>query len=358
MIDIDKPIYDALEVFRGYFPNDYIFAVFVIFAFLVLGYIISLIYKYFFVLISKRTKTDVDDIIVQKARNPILLFVVTIGLKTLIAALELKGGAVDDIGKILDSVLILIFAFLIIIISDTLIQSSKSKWKRKTRSKYGDTIMPMIEKIIFIFFIAVAFIAVLGVWGIEIAPFLAGLGIVGLAVGLAIQDSLKDFVGGINLILDNTYKVGDKIKLDSGEVGEIYSISIRSTRIRTYENNVIIIPNHVMAASKIINYAQPRSIERGEVPFGVVYGSDIEKTKDVALKAVISVEGVLEDPAPSIEFLELADFSLNFRALFWLKTYGERWDAERMVVQKIYDSLNNEGIEFAFPTHTIHMADE
>jgi len=358
MINIDRPIYDTMEMFRVYFSNDYLFAAIVLLAFLVFGYILSIIYKYVFLLISKRTDTDIDDIIVKKARNPILSFVVIIGIKALIAALELYGSTIDNIGKMLDSVLILIFAYLIIIIFDTLVQGTKSKWKKRTHSKYGDTILPIVEKVAFIFLLVIAVIAVLDVWGIEIAPFLAGLGIAGLAVGLAVQDSLKDFVGGINLILDNTYKVGDKVKLDSGETGKIYSISIRSTRIKTYDNNVIIIPNHVMADSKIINYAQPMSLERGEVPFGVIYGSNVEKTKEIALKAVMGIDTIIDDPPPSVEFLELADFSLNFRALFWLKNYEDKWDTERLVVQRIYDNLNKEGIEFAFPTRTIHISDD
>jgi MscS family membrane protein len=228
-------------------------------------------------------------------------------------------------------------------------------WLARTRSQYSDTILPLIQKLINALIIVAALISILAVWGIEVTPFLAGLGIAGLAVGLALQDSLKDLISGVSLIVDRTYKVGDKVKLDSGEVGAIHEITLRSTRIRTYDNNVIIIPNSKMASSKIINYAQPIANERGQVPFGVVYGSDIDRTKEVALAAVKAVPAVLGDPAPAIEFLELADYSLTFRALFWVETYGEKWDAERAVVQGIYEALNKAGIEFAFPTSTIYL---
>jgi len=357
-IDLDQPIYDFLDIFRNYFSNDYAYALFIFILFVIIAFVITLLYKYFFLMISKRTDTKVDDMIVQSAIKPIYLFVMVVGFKAIIAALGLEGGFVDNIIRLLNSVLVIIFAYFLIIVMRILVSEWKNTLQRRTRSKYSDTIVPLIEKIIYIFFIIASIIIVLDIWGIEVAPFLAGLGIAGIAIGLAVQDSLKDLLGGINLILDNTYKVGDKIKLDSGEVGEIYAISIRSTRIKTYDNNVIIIPNHLMASSKIINYAQPRSTERGEVLFGVVYGSDVEYTKKVALEAVKKAEGILEDPAPCIEFLNLGDYSLNFRALFWLKTYSEKWDMERKVVQLIYEGLNEAGIEFAFPTSTVHLYNE
>jgi len=357
-IDLDQPFYDFLDIFRSYFSNDYLYAIFIFFIFLFIAFMITLIYKHFFIIISKRTKTKIDDLIVLKAIKPIYAFVMTIGIKAIIAALGVYGGVIDNIMKLINSVLILIFAYILIIVIRILISEWENSLRRRTRSKYSDTIIPLIEKVFYIFFIISAIIIVLDIWGVEVGPFVAGLGIAGIAIGLAVQDSLKDLVGGINLILDNTYAVGDKVKLDSGEVGVIYAISIRSTRIKTYDENVIIIPNHLMANSKIINYAQPRANERGEVPFGVVYGSDIEKTKHVALEAVKKVENVLESPEPFVEFLNLGDFSLNFRALFYVKSYGDKWELERKVVQNIYDDLNKAGIEFAFPTSTIHLVRE
>ncbi|HOP08971.1 MAG TPA: mechanosensitive ion channel family protein [Candidatus Methanofastidiosa archaeon] len=355
-IDLDKPIYDFLDIFRSYFSNDYIYALFIFFMFLVVAFLITLIYKFVFVIISNRTSTKIDDMIVKSANRPIYLFVMIVGLKTIIAALEMNGGFIDNLMMALNSCLVIILTYIMVIVFKIFISEWENTLKRKTKSKYSDTIVPLIEKIIYLFFIFSGIIIVLDIWGVEVAPFLAGLGIAGIAIGLAVQDSLKDFIGGVNLILDNTYKVGEKVKLDTGEVGDIYAISIRSTRIRTYDNNVIIIPNHIMAASKIINYAQPRARERGEIPFGVVYGSSVEKTKKAALEALKNVEGIMEDPAPQIEFLDMGDSSLNFRALFWANTYGERWDLERKAVECIYEELTMQGIDFAFPTRTIYLA--
>ncbi len=354
-VDIDRPISDALESLRIYFNSDYLFAFVLIILFLVLALVISFIYKNLLMRICSKTKTKVDDLLVEATEKPIIYFILIIGIKTVIMSLSLKGDFIGIFNKLLSSLLVVLFAYVFTKSVDLFIYGWGRKWLKSTRSKYGDTIFPIFMKIVNLVIIIATLIAILGIWGVQVAPFLAGLGIVGLVIGLAVQDSLRDFLSGIMLILDRTYKTGDKVRLDSGEVGSIHEITLRSTRIRTYDNNVIIIPNSKMADSKIINYAQPKLMERGQVPFGVVYGSDIEKTKAVALKAVKKVELILEDPEPCIEFLDLADYSLTFRALFWVDDFGTKWGVERKVVDNIYNDLNEAGIEFAFPTKTVHL---
>lgn len=354
-VDIDQPIREIMSSMRTYFSNDYIFALVIVVAFFVLALIITFIYSSVLKRLCAKTKTQKDDMLIDATERPLIVFITIIGLKATTVALEMEGALAIGINDILSSAMISLFAYVLIKSVDLVVIRWGMSWLQKTRSQYSDTILPLIQKAINALIIVAALISILSVWGIEVTPFLAGLGIAGLAIGLALQDSLKDLISGISLIVDRTYKVGDKVKLDSGEVGNIHEITLRSTRIRTYDNNIIIIPNANMASSKIINYAQPLLNERGQVPFGVVYGSDINRTKEVALAAVTAVSAVLSDPAPTIEFLDLADYSLTFRALFWVETYGEKWDVERAVVQGIYEALNAAGIEFAFPTSTIYL---
>ncbi len=354
-VDIDKPISDMMVSIRAYFGNDYLFALVIVVAFFVLALIITFIYSSVLRRLCTKTNTQMDDMFINATKRPLIMFITLIGIETTIVALEMEGTLVIGINDILSSALIILFAYMLIRSLDLFVIRWGMSWLQRTHSQYSDTILPLIQKLINALIIVAAIIAILSVWGIEVRPFLAGLGIAGLAVGLALQDSLKDLISGISLIIDRTYKVGDKVKLDSGEIGDIHEITLRSTRIRTYNNNVIIIPNAKMASSKIINYTQPSFNERGQVPFDVVYGSDITRTKEAALAAVKAVPEVLATPAPSIEFLDLADYSLKFRALFWVSMYGEKWKVERAVVQGIYEALNAAGIEFAFPTSTIHL---
>jgi MscS family membrane protein len=354
-IDIDQPFQEIISGMRDAFGNDAIFALALFVGFVLLALVVSYFYSSVLTRLCARTKTDVDDRLIAATRRPVMAFVVLVGLKAVFMALEAQGTLVSVATDILSSALLVLFAYVLIKTVGLVLIRWGTQWVAKTNSQYGDTILPLLQKVANAVIAISALIAILGVWGIEVTPFLAGLGIAGLAVGLALQDSLKDLVSGVSLIADRTYKVGDKLKLDSGEVGDVHEITLRSTRIRTYDNNIIIIPNGKMATSKLVNYAQPLFHERGQVPFGVVYGSDIEKTKQVALDAVMTVSGILEDPAPTVEFLELADYSLTFRALFWVPTYGEKWGVERKAVQAIYEALNAAGIDFAFPTQTVYL---
>jgi MscS family membrane protein len=354
-INIDKPLREVLQMLSPYFGNDYIFAFSLFIIFVVLAFAISYAYKVVLHLIYRRSPANTDAKIIDETRTPVILFIVLIGVKSVITALGLKEGMILTTQNALSSVLIAVFAYILIKITDIIIEAWGRMWKRRTRSKYKDTIFPLIRKFSMVFIIIVAVIVILSVWGIEIAPFLAGLGIAGIAIGLAMQDSLSDLFSGVMLILDTTYKVGDKIRLDTGEVGIVHEITMRSTRVQTYDGNVIIIPNSNMAKTKIINYAQPIYMERGVVPFGVIYGSNVGKTKEVAKRALKSMDGILEDPEPTVDFLELADYYLSFRGTFWVSDFTTRWDKEREAVQRVYEELNKEGIEFAFPTRTLHM---
>lgn len=354
-INIDRPLREILQMLSPYFGNDYVFAIVFFIVFVGLAFVISYAYKIVLQLIYRRSPANTDAKIIDETRTPVIYFIVLIGMKSVITALGWKGGVTQDIQNVLSSVLIVIFAYILIKISDIIIEAWGRMWKRRTRSKYKDTVFPLIRKLSMVFIAAVAVIVILSVWGIQIAPFLAGLGIAGIAIGLAMQDSLGDLFSGVMLILDTTYKVGDKIRLDTGEVGIVHEITMRSTRVQTYDGNIIIIPNSNMAKAKIINYAQPIYMERGVIPFGVIYGSNVEKTKEVAKRALASMDGILEDPGPTVDFLELADYYLSFRGTFWVSDFTTRWDKEREAVQRIYEELYKEGIEFAFPTRTLHM---
>ena len=123
--------------------------------------------------------------------------------------------------------------------------------------------------------------------------------------------------------------------------------------MRTYDNEVIYIPNGNLANAKIKNYPQPDISIRVNVNFGVVYGSDPEKVKKVVLEAVKKIEAVLEDPKPQIQFLKMSDFSLDFVARAWVKEYVEAYSTQLKMTDEIYNALNKAGIEIPFPTRTI-----
>jgi len=196
---------------------------------------------------------------------------------------------------------------------------------------------------------------VLGVWGVDIGPFLAGLGIAGLAISFALQESLGNIFGGISLIMDRVYKVGDRIQLDSGEVGTVVDVGLRSTRLRTFDNELIVIPNSKPANSKVKNYVQPDTSLRVVVNFGVEYGTKLEKVKKVLEPVLKKMKGISKSPAPVVEFIEMGDSSLNCIAKFWVPNYEHAYGKKLEATDLIYNELNKAKIGIPFPTTTVYV---
>jgi len=228
------------------------------------------------------------------------------------------------------------------------------EWKFKTKTTTDERVIPLLQKILKAVIIILAVIFVFTAWNINISPLLATAGIAGLAIGLAVKDSLANILGGLQLVLDKTFKVGDKVELESGEMGVILDIGLRSTKLKTYDNEVIFVPNGFLANAKIKNFTQPDFSIRVNVNFGVEYGSDPEKVQKVVLAAIKKIDTVIEEPEPVVQFLNMSDFSLDFVARAWVKEYTQAYSTKLKMTDEIYEALNKAKIGIPFPTRTVY----
>lgn len=323
---------------------------------LVLATLVLLALKIFTSFVAKRTKTELDDRLIETIQTPAFRLIVIGGFYLAVANLGIGGGTIDLILR-----LILTFAYLTIIlfvlrVLKVFVDFGLKNLAAKTDSAMDDEIIPIFHKAAVIVVWAFGLIMVLGAWGVDVAPFLAGLGIAGLAISFALQSTLSNVVAGISIIMDKTFRVGDKIELDSGEVGEIHEITLRSTRIRTYDNEIIIIPNSNMAAAKIKNFTQPDLKLRVVVPFTVEYGNDPDKVIKLITAAVKKdIKGTMDEPAPDVVFVNMSDFSLDFQARFWVEHYGDAYAKKLEATDLIYHTLGKNKIGIPFPTRTIHL---
>ncbi len=236
---------------------------------------------------------------------------------------------------------------------DTFIDTWGNEWAHKTKSTIDDALLPLFHKSAKVLFFVFTVILILKVWGFNVNGLLAGVGIIGMVLGLALKDSLANIFGGISLVLDKSIKVGDKVKLSSGEVGVIHDIGLRSTKLKTYDNEILTIPNGGLAGSIIHNYVLPNEAHRAKVDFSVEYGSDPEKVKKIVLKAVQGIEDAVYEPEPVVVFKEMADSGLNCTALVW-STWTKSYGVKLEMTKRIYDALNKEKICIPFPTRTIY----
>jgi len=197
---------------------------------------------------------------------------------------------------------------------------------------------------------AIVIVAVLTIannLGINVTSMIAGLGIAGLAVSLAAQDTMTNIISGITLAVDRPFKQGDWIKI--GDIhASVTDIRLRSTVLTTFDNETIVMPNKDLASQQIVNYTLTRRI-RVRVPVGIAYKEDVAQAREVMLQTVEGDERVLEDPSPRVIVQELSGSSVNLELRFWTE---EPWDLYPLYweyIEKCKKALDEADIEIPFP---------
>ncbi len=304
---------------------------------------------------AKKTKTNLDDEIVARTRVPLAFLVLMIGGRLAAEALEFAQIVNFIIENIFGSIIVLTTVHVVIIVVNILLDNWGKKLVSRTRSTVDDDIFHMIHRFAKILFYILGFMYVLSIWGVEIGPMIASLGIAGLAVALAIKPTLENIFGGITLIVDRVLRVGDTVQLEDGSMGKVMKVSLRSTKIKTFDNELMTIPNGKLADSKITNWHMPNKKVRITINFGVEYGSDATKVKKLILGLIDKEKGILKDPSPYVHFTEMADSSINFMVRFWIEDISNKLETKDSMITKIYDTLNKNKIGIPFPTRTIYM---
>ncbi|NQV91271.1 mechanosensitive ion channel family protein [Candidatus Woesearchaeota archaeon] len=334
-----------------YLTNRFVQAGFIMIFSIILAKLLLFSFTKYFEKFAQKTKNKVDDLIIERTKKPLFYLILVYGLKLAILSLGING----IVQKTVNTLMAVVFVFILLRIFDIIIESWGLAFAKKTKSNIDDVLLPLFHKAARVVFVVITIMWVLSIWEINIAPYLAGVGISGIVLGLALQDTLKNIFGGITLVLDKTYIVGDKVKLESGDVGTIYDIGLRSTKIVTYDNEIIYIPNGYLSNSRVQNYTRPSPRVRTHVEFGVDYGTDIQKVKKVILNTLNNMEDILKDPEPVVAFLSMGDYALKFKASFWVDKWDQAYSKKLEATEKIYNALNKAKIGIPFPTHTIYM---
>ncbi len=199
------------------------------------------------------------------------------------------------------------------------------------------------------------FITALSMLGVQMTSFVAIIGAAGLAVGLALQGTLQNFAGGVIILLLRPFKIGDYIE-GAGEAGTVKEIQIFNTILNTPDNVRVMVPNGKLSNDNIKNYSAENT-RRVDMVFGIGYGDDIKKAKDVLEKIVTSDERILKDPAPQVVVAELADSSVNFKVRPWVKG-PDYWDVYFDMQRKVKEEFDANGISIPFPQRDVHLFKE
>lgn len=225
--------------------------------------------------------------------------------------------------------------------------------KSMKKSKVDPSLVPFTVSLANVLLKAMLLISVASMIGIQTTSFIAVLGAAGLAVGLALQGSLANFAGGVLILIFKPFKVGDVIEAQ-GFLGTVKGIQIFNTVMNTFDNKKIIIPNGAISSGAITNYTA-EDIRRVDMEFGISYGDDIKKAKQVLTKLMEADSRILQEPAPPfLAVKELGESSVNFVMRVWANA-SDYWGIYFDMQENVKLTFDKEGISIPFPQRDIHL---
>jgi small conductance mechanosensitive channel len=220
------------------------------------------------------------------------------------------------------------------------------------RAKVDATVVGFAGNLLYAALLTLVVITALGKLGVPTGSFIAVVGAAGLAVGFALQGSLANFAAGVLLIIFRPFKVGDFVEA-AGVSGVVEDVQVFATALKSPDNKRIIVPNSAITGSNITNYSA-KETRRVDLVFGIGYGDDIKKAKDILEDLLAQDDRVLKDPAPTVAVLELADSSVNIVARPWVKT-ADYWSVHFDTTEAVKLAFDKEGITIPFPQQDVHM---
>lgn len=303
--------------------------------------------------VAAKTRITFDDKLVKSLHVPLVWTVFCLGLLHVLT-IDTMGDPWQLIfPRIVKSILLVLWLVALIQIFNWMVEQYIAASRQK--GKIGKDLFMLFKNVLRVVAIIAGLLWFLAIWEISLTPLFASAGIAGIAVALAAKDTLANFFGGISIFMDNTYKVGEYIILESGERGEVVEIGIRSTRIKTRDDVIVTVPNSIIANSKIINESAPIPRFRIRVPVGVAYGSDVEKVEEILLAITAANGNIEKTPEPRVRLRSLADSSINFELLCWVKDPRDKGLQIHNLLISAYNAFNREGVAIPFPQRDIHI---
>ena len=328
--------------------------------FLVIAILFWLAKRILLFVISKVSSFAFATILLEASKRPLSILVVPISLLTTERILRQQEIINDSLKP--DVVLIskVIFILTLILFIDRMLKQTILYYQSQSPllKTSGSLVRSSLRIIIFV----IGTLVLLGTFGVSITPIVASLGIGSLAVALALQPTLENFFSGMQILADKPIRVGDYVELESGEQGFVEKIGWRSVWIKMLPNNIIIIPNSLLAKSKIINYYYPEKQLSVPVDCSVHYDSDLEKVEQVALEVareiLISHEWGIDDYDTFVIFHTFDNSSINFTVMLRAQEYFNRFFIKSAYIKALHKRFKLEGIVIPYPISAVNLSQE
>jgi small-conductance mechanosensitive channel len=303
--------------------------------------------------LTEKTTWTWDNILLSSLKRPYLLWCLIGGLYTALVLSPAQAGVVALGSRVLSILWLVSLTLVVLHLADEVIRAHGAQLASAL------PLTSLTQNLAKGAILVLGGLMILNGLGISITPILTALGVGGLAVALALQDTLSNLFSGVYVTLARQIRVGDYIKLDSGEEGYVADITWRSTRIRNLPNHWIVIPNTKLASAIVTNYDLPTQDMAVLVQVGVDYRMDLEKvervTCEVGKQVMKEVAGGIPEFDPFIRFHTFADSSINFTVILRGKTFVDQYLVKHEFVKRLQKRYAQEGITIPFPLRTVIM---
>lgn len=304
--------------------------------------------------LTAKTETQLDDVLVEVLKAPMLFALTLVGFWIGIKRLSMPVNVMDMIADIYKFLLVISATWFISRAVSTFINVILKEKVNDESSRMDEHALSLIKKVSSFVIWSIGVITALNNAGVDVGALIAGLGIGGVAIALAAQDTAKNIFAGMMILFDRPFKIGELITID-GTTGYVEDMGIRSTKLRTYSGQLVVIPNYKTADSNLTNITREPS-RRIELNVGLIYSTTPEQMRqamDILRNLPSSVDGIEEKV--KVYFTSFGDFSLNITCWYYIKKDSDLFETQSAVNLQVLDEFNAHGLDFAFPTQTLYV---
>ncbi len=226
---------------------------------------------------------------------------------------------------------------------------------QRTKTTLDDEFIPLFSKLSKIAIFFVGAMIVLNEFKINIMGFVATAGIASLAVALAAKDTVANMISGFLILVDRPFRVNDRIELPDGKIGDVQEIGLRCTKILTFDNTILVVPNSDISAARVINHGYPSAKVKMRLRMGVAYGSDMAKVKGILVDIATKNPRVMDEPAPVAYFMSFGDSALEVMLIAWVADYRQKFSITDEINLAIQKRFAQEAIAIPFPQRDVHL---
>jgi small-conductance mechanosensitive channel len=304
-----------------------------------------------------RTETKYDDEFVKRIRSPIFLSIFVIGIQFGTLRLTFIDVMVKQwLNQIYSAIYVVAATIIVWRLLDVFIEYYQEEVEPERDINQTDTLLILLHRVGRVLIITISLIMLLSINNINVNALIAALGVGGLAISLAAQDTLSNVIAGVMIMIDQPFRVGDRIEIQGlGTWGDVVDIGLRTTRIRTRDNRLVIIPNNNISTDQVVNYTYPDPQYRIQIEIGVGYGQDIEKVRQIIIDAVSKVDGVLQDKPVDALYVEMGPSAMTFRVRWWIESFVDTRRMFDSVNTALQQALDEAKIDMPFDTLDVRL---